>query len=74
VTPEEAAEVARSADGRRGWVSVRVVADGGFLRVGSGDGEPVDEAAVRDGTLVWEDAWLAAHRVPPERDGSGATQ
>lgn len=54
MTPEEQAEVAGSDDGRPGWVTVRVVADGGSLRVGSGDGPLVDDDAdARD--LTWEE-------------------
>lgn len=53
MTPEERAEVAGSDDGRAGWVTVRVVTDGGSLRVGSGDGPMVDgDADARD--LTWE--------------------
>ncbi len=53
MNPDECADVAGSDDGHRGWVTVRVVTDGGSLRLGSQDGELVDEADARD--LVWDD-------------------
>lgn len=53
MTPEEHAEVAGSEDGRQGWVTVRVVTDGGDLRIGSGEGPLVDgDADARD--LAWD--------------------
>jgi hypothetical protein len=52
MTPEERADVARSHDGRRGWVTVPIVVDGGSLRIGHGDGELVDEDQAED--LIWD--------------------
>lgn len=48
------AEVSGFDDGRQGWATVRVVTDGGSLRLGSGDGPRVDgDADAHD--LVWDE-------------------
>jgi hypothetical protein len=52
MTPQERAEVAQSDDGRKGWITVRVMTDGGSLRLTDGDGELVDPWNARD--LVWD--------------------
>jgi hypothetical protein len=54
MTPQERTEVAQSDDGRQGWVTVRVMTDGGELRLTDGDGARVDEWNARD--LVWDPA------------------
>lgn len=54
MTPEERDEVANSDDGRRGWITVWVVTDGGSLRINDGDGELVNEDEAWD--LVWDGA------------------
>lgn len=53
MTPEERRDVACSDDGRTGWVTVRVVTDGGSLRIGDGDGAWVVGDFARD--LVWDE-------------------